>query len=227
MTPGIAGRWATLLLAITLTAVGATQLAANLYYRVATISAWYSDVRRSLIASDLATTLRQHSAAAYGARLAAIFGDADTFDRRYVDTLRDAPADPYRWAEFARALALLGDFGARFDQAVNEAQQRAPRSPAVHLALADVRWRHGAQLSDAQLEALYPSLTFTMQNLGQRQKLLDRIVRARRQPAFCAEYGSQFSGGHWCARIERDLAECATTRDARKLRWCRKVNALP
>lgn len=227
MTPGIAGRWLTLLFAVAVMATAATQLASNLYYRVATTSAWYSDVRRAVMASQLASTLRQHAAAAYGARLAAVIGDADTFDRRYVDTLRDAPADAYRWAEYVRALALIGDFGPRFDQAVQEAQQRAPRSPAVHLALADVRWRHGAQLTDAQLAALYPSLLRTMQNFGQRQKLLDRIVRVRRQAAFCAEYGSQFSGGHWCARIERDLEECATTRDPRKKRWCWKVDALP
>ncbi len=227
MTPGIAGRWAALLFAILLVAIGTLQLASNLYYRVATISAWYSDVRRAVMASEVATSLRQHAAAAYGARLAAVVGDADVFDHRYVETLRDAPADPYRWAEYARALALVGDFGPRFDRAIDEAQQRAPRSPAVHLALADVRWRHGAQLTDAQLEVLYPSLVRTMQNQGQRQKLLDRIVRSRRQSAFCAEYGSQFSGGRWCARIERDLAECTTTREPRKLRWCRKVDALP
>lgn len=222
-------RWSALLLALGLVVAGAVQLASSLYYEIAKASSGESDVRRAVAASDMASQLRRVAARAFGGRLAAVEGDAQSFVQRYTNTLRDAPADPYRWAEFARALALVGDFGPHFDQAVARAQQLAPHSPAVHLALADIRWRHGAQLSDAQLAALYPSYVRTMQNLVQRQKLLDRIVRARRHPAFCAEYGAQFTGGRWCARIEAQLAACAEPAklDAPRRRWCRDVEALP
>ncbi len=222
-------RWPALLLALGLMLAGGVQLASTLYYQVARVSSTQSDVRRAAAASTVAGKLWQAAARAFGGRLAAVEGNAQTLVQRYRQTLRDAPADPYRWAELARALALVGEFGPELDLAVARAQQLAPRSPAVHLALADIRWRHGAQLSEAQLAALRPSFVRTMQNPAQRQKFLDRIVRVRRHPAFCAEYGAQFTRGHWCAQIEAELAACAqpAALDARRRRWCRQVEALP
>jgi len=222
-------RWLTLPFALALVVLGGVQLSADLYYRAAKHSGWHSDTRRAEAAGSLAARLWQGNARAYGGRLAAVEGDAEVLKRRYATTLRNAPADAYRWAEFARALATVGDFGTAFDLAVQRAQQLAPRSPAVHLALADVRWRHGTQLSEPQLAALMPSFARTMQLPQQRQQLLDRIVRERRQAAFCAEYGARFTGGRWCARVEAQLAACDTPAALTKpqRRWCRTVAALP
>ncbi|MES2884621.1 MAG: hypothetical protein V4709_07445 [Pseudomonadota bacterium] len=222
-------RWLTLAFSLALMVIGGVQLSADLYYQVAKRSGWHSDTRRAEAAGSLAARLWQGNAIAYGGRLAAVEGDAQVLKQRYALALRNAPADAYRWTEFARALALVGDFGPAFDLAVQRAQRLAPRSPAVHLALADVRWRHGTQLSDRQLAALMPSFARTMQYPQQRQQLLDRIVRERRHPAFCAEYGARFTGGRWCAGIETRLAACATPETLSKpqRRWCRGVAALP
>lgn len=222
-------RWLTLAFSLALGVVGGVQLSAELYYQVAKRSGWHSDTRRAEAAGGLAGRLWQRNAVAYGGRLAAVEGDAQVLKQRYAVTLRNAPSDAYRWTEFARALAVVGDFGPEFDLAVQRAQRLAPRSPAVHLALSDVRWRHGAELSEVQLAALMPSFARTMQQPQQRQQLLDRIVRARRHPAFCAEYGARFTGGRWCARIEAQLAACATPANLSKpqRRWCGRVAALP
>ena len=222
-------RWLTLAFSLALVVFGGVQLSADLYYQVAKRSGWHGDTRRAEAAGSLAARLWQGNALAYGGRLAAVEGDAEALKQRYATTLRNAPADAYRWTEFARALALIADFGPEFDLAVQRAQRLAPRSPAVHLALADVRWRYGGQLSEVQLAALMPSFARTMQLAQQRQRLLDRIVRARRHPAFCAEYGARFTGGRWCARIEAQLANCSAPEALNKSqrRWCREVEALP
>lgn len=221
-------RWLTLLLASGLMLVGVTQLSGDLYFQTARLSGWYNDMRRAAAAGSVAAELLQRDAPAYTARVAAVEGDAQTLMQGYAQALRDAPASAYRWTEFARALALVGDFGPHFDQAVQHAQQLAPHSPAVHLALADVRWRYETQLSAAQLEALLPSFIRTMQR-PRRQQLLDRIVRTRRHPAFCAEYGARFTGGRWCAQIEAELEACKTPAKLSKQKrsWCRRVEALP
>lgn len=221
-------RWSTRLLALALLLAGAVQLSADLYFRTARISGWYNDMQRAAVAGAVATDLFQSDAPAYKARVAAVDGDPQVLLQGYARALRDAPASAYRWAEFARALALVGDFGSHFDQAIRRAQQLAPRSPAVHLALADIRWRYGAELSAVQLDALLPSLVRTMRN-SKRQQLLDRIVRTRRHPAFCAEYGKQFTGGRWCAQIEGELKACEKPAKLNKQKrsWCRRVEALP
>ena len=221
-------RWLTLLLALALLFSGVMQLSGDLYFQTARISGWYNDLQRAAAAGAVATDLLQSDAPAYKARVAAIDGESQVLVQGYAQALRDAPASAYRWAELARALALVGDFGPHFDQAIQRAQQLAPRSPAVHLALADIRWRYGSELSAAQLDALLPSFIRTMRP-HRRQLLLDRIVRTRRHPAFCAEYGAQFTGGRWCARIEDELKACETPAklSKQKRNWCRRVEALP
>lgn len=217
-------------LAACLLLTGLISLVSGLYYAAAKESGKQSDVQRASAASVVAGELRRLSAQAYSARLAAIVeGDRDKVYRHYGRMLREAPSDPYRWAELARALAFSGDFGASFDLAVRQAQTLAPRSPAVHLAMADIRWRYRSQLSDAQSEALYPSFVRTMRYPESRQQFLDRIVRARRQEEFCAQYGADFTGGRWCSKIETQLAECLTPKILSPSRrgWCRRVEALP
>jgi hypothetical protein len=218
-----------MLLGLLLLGLGGTHFAATLYYQVARQSTWHSDIPRADGASKAASALGQFGAPAFSGRIAAVRRDDATLLERFRQTLRDAPSDPYRWTEFALALAWNGDFGPRFDLAISQAQRLAPHSPAVHLALADARWRYAVLLSPAQLDALQPSLTRTMQHLGQRQKMLDHLVRARRHPAFCAEHAALFTGGRWCARIDSELAACSRPEklDAHKRRWCRRVEALP
>lgn len=225
----MAARWLALLLGLLLVGAGGTRLVSALYYHVAWLSSWHSDMPRAGSASTAAQKLGQLGAEAFSGRIAAVRRDDSALIDRYSQTLRMAPSDPYRWAEFALALAWVGDFGPRFDLAVRQAQTLAPRSPAVHLALADARWRYAVLLSPSQLEALQPSFVRTMQNHAQRQKMLDHIVRARRQAPFCAEYAERFTGGRWCARIESELAACAEPQqlNAQQRRWCRRVEALP
>jgi hypothetical protein len=218
-----------LVFALALAIAGLSQWVGSLYQEVSYTSRWKSDLPRSAAAAELAATVQHPNARALRGRIAAIDGDADRFETLYLESLRDAPASAYRWAEYAQARARLGHFDAAFELAVQQAQRRAPRSSATHQALADICWRFDPLLSPTQRELLHPSLQFTMQDLVQRGRLLDRIVRARRQGAFCAEYGQQFSGGRWCANIETQLAACAqpTRLKPWHQRWCRRVEALP
>lgn len=218
-----------LLFAVSLLLAGGAQLAGSLYDEVSHSSRWQNDLRRSAAAAEVAATLQLPPAPSLRGRIAAVDGEAEALMARYASVLRDAPASGYRWTELAQALAWLGRFDATFDLAVARAQALAPRSPASRLALADLSWRFATQLSPEQAQALFPSFAATMQDLGQRERLLDRIVRARRQNAFCAEYGPRFTGGRWCAAIEGRLAACANPEALHRSqqRWCRRVEALP
>ena len=225
-------RWAcsrvlTLGLAALLVMAGGLRLFAALYYDAARHSGALGDFHRAGLASGFATRIGEPSATPYAGRLAALDGDQAVVLERYRRAVRDAPSDGYRWAELAQSLALAGDFGERLDQAVQQAQRLAPRSQAVNLALADLRWRYGGLLTPEQQLVLEPNLGRALKDLSQRPLLLERIVRARRQTAFCAEYGLRFTGGRWCQSIDADLARCAQPQrlERERQQWCRRVEA--
>ena len=224
-------RWLRLALTLVCAALlvlgGGLRLFAALYYDTAQQSGVLGDFRRADLASGLATRIGESAATPYAGRLAALGGDPSVVLERYLQAVRDTPSDGYRWAELAQSLALAGDFGARLDWAIGRAQALAPRSPAVNLALADLRWRYGGLLSPEQQQALEPNLWWSMKDLSQRPLLLERIVRARRQAAFCAEYGLRFTGGRWCQSIDADLARCAQPQrlERERQQWCKRVQA--
>ena len=224
-------RWLALGFAAVLLLAGALQTASGLYYGLADLSRRADDLRRADAAARIAAAMLPGSdrATALAGRLAAVSGDRDFLLQAYREVLREAPADGYRWAELARGLASSGDYGPEFDLASQRALSLAPRSAAVHAALADVAWRYHLRLSPAQQQALLRSLYVTMRAEGSRNRLLESIVRARRQQAFCVGFGEQLRNTNWCQRVERDLASCATPKKINPgmRRWCRRVGALP
>src|SRR5689334_11197610 len=64
--------------------------------------------------------------------------DAEQSDAAYRKALKLAPGDPLLWAEYALALARLGQFDARLTAAVSQAGALAPNSPVVQRSLADL-----------------------------------------------------------------------------------------
>lgn len=225
------GRWLTLGLALLLLVGGLLKLASSLYYEVAHQSRWLGDLRRAAAASELAATVLPgaDAARALSGRLASVQGDPQGLLDAYRVVLRHAPADAYRWAELARSLAVINDFGPEFDQVAARAHQLAPWSPAVHAVLADVLWRYSGRLSETQRQWLYPSLRYTIRNQAERYRLLDSVARSRRHHAFCAEYGYALGRRNWCNTIDAELARCASGRklDRAQIRRCERMQALP
>lgn len=225
------GRWLGVGFAGLLICAGLLQTVSGLYYSLADVSRRAADLRRADAAARIAAALLPGSdrALAMAGRLAAVEGDRDFLLAAYGDVLREAPSDAYRWAELARGLAVAGQFGAEFDLAVSRAKTLAPRSLAVHSALADLAWRYHRRLSLSQQQALQLSLFGILSVEQARSRLLESIVLARRHTAFCVEFSPQLGRGNkWCQRVERDLASCAQPQKISPWMrgWCRRVDAL-
>lgn len=224
-----ASRWLAAALGLALLLAGGAQLVGGIYRDVAENSRWRLDFGRSRAAAEVAATLQSGPARALAGRVASAQGQGEDTLATYRAVLRDAPADAYRWAELARSLAGTGQFGAEFDQACRRAQALAPVSPAVHAVLAGVAWRYWNFLSVEQRTLLFRSLRRTIRNGTERQRLLEAVVRERRQRAFCAEFLYPAGAGSWCERLDGELAACAQPKKLtpHKQRWCKRVGALP
>lgn len=217
------------LLAATLIGLGLVGLAGGLYQDISQSGRLGSDLKLSAAAALQAEALGHSPAALLRARLASLDGDAPAMRANYLRALRDAPARGYLWADYAQALAWAGQFGADFDTAVQRARALSPRSASVALALAELRWRFGPELSPTQQKALDPDLLVVLKDYAARQPLLERVVSERRHEALCAEFGQWIDAGHWCSNIGSRLNACnqAEKLEPVEREWCHRVDAVP
>ena len=223
-------RWLAAVLAVVLIAGGAAESLSGLYYSAAHHSRLAKDLPRVEAAAAMAEQMLPVSkqALALTGRIAALKGDSQGVLTAYGVVLQQAPTDAFRWAEFAQALAVAGDFGRQLTQAITQAQRLAPNSTGVNAALARIAWRHAERLDGAQRASLEVSMQKTLNYKPERYKLFEVVARARRHHVFCEEFGVRMGAKSWCGRIDRELAHCLKKkiRPAER-RWCQRLEVLP
>lgn len=187
--------------AFTLGAVSLLQLVAGAYAGVAQRQLDMPAAPSTVEAARLAASLTPWSSAHAALRgwLAAEAGDAGEMQRRYLQALRWAPADPLLWAEFALARARVGMFDATLQQAVAQAQRLAPASPPVRRSLADMGlsyWGRGSP----ELRALWLD-SMQYQLMRNPAALLGPVLTRGRTRSFCEGPAVQLGQGPWCEAL--------------------------
>ena len=150
-------------------------------------------------------------------------GDSAGMRKQYRMALRLDPANPYRWVEYEQLLSRWRRFDHEFTQAAHRAAQLAPNSRPVefHNAWIGVNyWTFGDEAARASWAGSMIHI------LGREpQKLLHRIVAARRESTFCGFVGAELGLGRWCQAIAwaRPICEQAAPEQARTTPWCQDL----
>lgn len=154
-------------------------------------------------------------------------GDSDAALAAQRRALAWAPADAYRWQEYAQ---LLGR--ARGPDAMTaptlRAEALAPHSVARHRANALSALHYWPRAQD---EALQEAWLRSMQALLQgreRQSFLHTVHRLGLVEPACLHLADRLSLSAWCRQAARDIARCSGAALAPQTRaWCQRQGILP
>ncbi len=139
--------------------------------------------------------------------------------------LRQGPADPFAWRDFANMLARSEGYGENYRLALMRSQQLAPYSRALQISHA-LNGLHAWRFGDEATRLLWRD-SMRVALATRPREFLRYIAVSRRENFFCAYNGEALGLSQWCAEAQRLRQQCnLPDLAARRRQYCDRTGFL-